>query len=239
MNMFPPSQKLGAYLGKARASRGFTLIELIVVIGIMVTMMALAGNLIFNKGKTQGLQSAVESLDGAVQEARLDAIARSTWTRLVIVAVPDDTSPDTRNLRQYGIMYLDRTHSPARWVLPSRLNMLPLGFYFSPTYSTLVDSQARSKMRGFSDKRATDLMLVPPYGKQEVYYVEFDPEGRVSYPTGATRMVVCAGSPSPSGQDHGMETAVDNDGRPITAGGFVLFSRGNTTRMRTREQIKP
>ena len=82
-------------------SKGFTLVELIVVITIMVAMMALAASMLRGGGRGQGLQAAVEMVDGMVQEARLDAMGKGTWSRLIIVSTPDD---EARNMRTLGVM---------------------------------------------------------------------------------------------------------------------------------------
>ena len=68
-------------------SKGFTLVELIVVITIMVAMMALAASMLRGGGRGQGLQAAVEMVDGMVQEARLDAMG----------TVPGGGSPEDFN----------------------------------------------------------------------------------------------------------------------------------------------
>ena len=77
-------------------SKGFTLVELIVVITIMVAMMAL--------------------VDGMVQEARLDAMGKGTWSRLIIVSTPDD---EARNMRTLGVM--SKNTRTGKWHLVNRL----------------------------------------------------------------------------------------------------------------------
>ena len=75
-----------AHFRFSAGGKGFTLVELIVVITIMVAMMALAASMLRGGGRAQGLQSAVEMVDGMVQEARLDAMGKGTWSRLIIVS---------------------------------------------------------------------------------------------------------------------------------------------------------
>ena len=109
-------------------SKGFTLVELIVVITIMVAMMALAASMLRGGGRGQGLQSAVEMVDGMVQEARLDAMGKGTWSRLIIVSTPED---EARNMRTLGVM--SKNTRTGKWHLVNRLQTLPAGFYISPT----------------------------------------------------------------------------------------------------------
>ena len=94
--------------------KGFTLVELIVVITIMVAMMALAASMLRGGGRAQGLQSAVEMVDGMVQEARLDAMGKGTWSRLIIVSTPDDAS---RNMRTLGVM--SKNTRTGKWQPPA------------------------------------------------------------------------------------------------------------------------
>ncbi len=70
-------------------------------------------------------------VDGMVQEARLDAMGKGTWSRLIIVSTPDDAS---RNMRTLGVM--SKNTRTGKWHLVNRLQTLPAGFYISPTYST-------------------------------------------------------------------------------------------------------
>lgn len=97
-------------------SKGFTLVELIVVITIMVAMMALAASMLRGGGRGQGLQAAVEMVDGMVQEARLDAMGKGTWSRLIIVSTPDD---EARNMRTLGVM--SKNTRTGKWHLVNRL----------------------------------------------------------------------------------------------------------------------
>ena len=61
-------------------SKGFTLVELIVVITIMVAMMALAASMLRGGGRGQGLQAAVEMVDGRSEERRVGKECRSRWS---------------------------------------------------------------------------------------------------------------------------------------------------------------
>lgn len=99
-------------------SKGFTLVELIVVITIMVAMMALAASMLRGGGRGQGLQSAVEMVDGMVQEARLDAMGKGTWSRLIIVSTPED---EARNMRTLGVMSKIRAPESGIWSTVCRL----------------------------------------------------------------------------------------------------------------------
>lgn len=214
--------------------KGFTLVELIVVITIMVSMMALAANMLRGGGKGHGLQSAVEMVDSLVQEARLDAMGKGTWSRLIIVSTPDDAS---RNMRSLGIM--SKNPRTGKWRLVNRLQTLPDGFYISPTYSTLLEDVKKIKgektiIRKFADGK--DTVKLQGNKMTDIYYIEFDEEGRMSQPNAPTRLVVVAGS---AGDGKDERPTPMTDGKPGMAGGIVIYPKGNISRLKTMEQVVP
>lgn len=216
--------------------KGFTLIELIVVITIMVAMMALAANMLRGGGRGQGLQSAVEMVDGMVQEARLDAMGKGTWSRLIIVSTPDD---EERNMRTLGVM--SKNTRTGKWQLVNRLQTLPSGFYISPTYSTLLEGSKRTSKdktipRSFSSRDGQDTVNLPGNRMTDIYFIEFDEEGRMSQPNAPTRLIVVAGS---AGNGKEERPSPMTDGRPGLAGGIVIYPKGNVSRLRTDEQVVP
>lgn len=234
MRNFPNRFKTAHFRLSAGAG-GFTLVELIVVITIMVAMMALAANMLRGGGRGQGLQSAVEMVDGMVQEARLDAMGKGTWSRLIIVSTPDDES---RNMRTLGVM--SRNTRTGKWHLVNRLQTLPSGFYISPKYSTLLEgsgkSKAKSTYRSFASRDGQDTVNLPGNGMTDIYFIEFDEEGRMSQPNAPTRVVVVSGSAG-DGKDERPSSMVD--GKPGMAGGIVIYPKGNISRLRTDEQVAP
>ncbi|UQT43743.1 hypothetical protein M5E88_13965 [Akkermansia muciniphila] len=81
-------------------------------------------------------------VDGMVQEARLDAMGKGTWSRLIIVSTPDD---EARNMRTLGVM--SKNTRTGKWHLVNRLQTLPAGFYVSPAYSTLLEGSKKARAR--------------------------------------------------------------------------------------------
>ena len=211
-------------------SKGFTLVELIVV------MMALAASMLRGGGRGQGLQAAVEMVDGMVQEARLDAMGKGTWSRLIIVSTPDDES---RNMRTLGVM--SKNTRTGKWHLVNRLQTLPAGFYVSPAYSTLLEGSKKARgekstARGFASRDGQDTVNLPGNRMTDIYFIEFDEEGRMSQPNAPTRLVVVAGSAG-NGKEERPTPMVD--GKPGLAGGIVIYPKGNISRLRTTEQVIP
>ena len=235
------------------AMRGFTLVELIVVVAIIAIMLSLAGNMMKGAGKAQGLQAAVQQLQDMVQETRLEAISKSTWARLVVVSSPLDDSPNTKNLRYMAVMVkkAERTVDQrtkvggGQWEILSRGRYLPAGFFVSPQYSTLLPvtttREDRLSKQSPSFAQLVDKMRLTNQGEEDVFFIEFDPQGRMSEPSYPTRLVVIGAKPdrSASGDDAGIRPSpVDSKTKlPQSAGGIVIWPKGNISLLRTKEQV--
>lgn len=237
--------------------KGFTLVELIVVVVIMVILLSLAGNMMKNAGKGQGLSIAVQMLEDTVREARLEAKSKSTWTRVVLVSAPGDTGPDSKNLRHLTILVKDvvaltdrRKASSGEWKVLDGGKSLPNGFYLSPHYSTLLKTGASSggslgrKASTFS-QQLERMQLGPKSGPNaqpptEVYFIEFDPQGRMTEPAMPTRLVIIQAMADPTlgWHDQGIKPSpVDADGNPKNAGGITIWPKGMISRIKSRDQI--
>lgn len=175
-------------------------------------------------------------VDGMVQEARLDAMGKGTWSRLIIVSTPDD---EARNMRTLGVM--SKNTRTGKWHLVNRLQTLPAGFYVSPTYSTLLEGAKKARgekstARDFASRDGQDTVNLPGNRMTDIYFIEFDEEGRMSQPNAPTRLVVVAGSAG-NGKEERPTPMVD--GKPGLAGGIVIYPKGNISRLRTTEQVIP
>ncbi len=227
-------RQIGSNLRKSPViGKGFTLVELIVVITIMVAMMALAANMLRGGGKGQGLQSAVEMVDGLLKEAQLEAMGKGTWARLIVISTPDD--PDS-NMRTLAILTKSNKKSRKAWDRAGELYTLPTGFYISPQYSTALDAATGKKPKrdSFAGIECQDTTEIRGLGSLDYYFIEFDEEGRMSLPGAATRLVVVAGSAGDGKDERPMPMV---DGRPGMAGGVVIYPKGNISRLRTEEQV--
>ncbi len=234
-----------AQSGSLPKHKGFTLIELLVVISIMVTMLALAANMMKGGGRGQGLQSAVQLVDDMVQEARQTAMGKCTWSRLVVISTPDNES---RNMRTIGV--ISKHNKTNKWVLENRYQTLPQGFYVSPKYSTALDTavaldkvpkksgkRKKASRTGFGSADCQDSGRLPGYkDRVEYYFIEFDAEGRMSHPTEPTRLVVVAGTAGDGDEENPSPV---KDGKPGMAAGIVIYPKGHTGRLRTDEQVIP
>ncbi len=236
-------------------SKGFTLIEMLVVITIMGILMTMAASVLDDVGKGRTVEAAVADLEGMLQEAQATAIGNDTSTRVVIVDEPGDTSRDSKHLRYAIVMMLSKKEkskgeydgtdvsTEGRWRSASNGKSFPNGVFFSPHYSKPLEwaEQGDEEMLGH------DLMRIAGLGEVNVYYVEFDEKGRFVAPladplnpTAPQRLVVIKGSRTNSKKyrDGVAPTELDSKGRPLGAKGVVLWPSGDTSRLRTLEQIQ-
>lgn len=242
MNRFP-----------TRQHGGFTLIELLVVITIIGIMMSLASTVLRDPGTGRTLDSGVDLLTNLVQEARATAQGNDTYTRLVIADDPKDTSQDTRHLR-YMVVQMFRKSSndtgrydassvnmQGEWVSTSAGVLLPAGVFFSPTYS-----HALSWADGGGDRIGTTVARLSRNKKARVYYFEFDEKGRFVSPASGPgspsqpqRIVLINGrmGTGRNSQDGVIPLQLDEQRRPAGAKGIVIWPTGNTSPLRTKEQI--
>jgi len=71
-------------LSRARLSRGFTLLELLIVVGIVIILSALAVPVIQNTMRVYAMRSAISSITGVISSTRYQAIFNGCQSQLVI-----------------------------------------------------------------------------------------------------------------------------------------------------------
>lgn len=236
-----------------RDSKGFTLVELMVVMTIIGIMLTLATTVLRDSGTTRTLDSGLDVLQNLVQEARTTAQGNDTYTRIVIANDPKDTGKDSRHLRYLVVQIFRKNATQAEsydgtreittgeWVSTSAGVMLPPGVYFSPTYSRSLHWATGSR-----DRINTDRAELARNKSSRIYYFEFDPKGRYvapgSSPNSASqphRLVLINArlGEGRNSKDGIIPLQVDSEHRPLGAKGIVLWPEGNTSLLRTREQI--
>ncbi len=82
-----PTQALSQTMNNATSAKlgftrnpAFSLIELLVVMGVIVLLVALSAPTLVDIARGQGMRRAVSELSGVLEEARINAMATSTWT---------------------------------------------------------------------------------------------------------------------------------------------------------------
>jgi prepilin-type N-terminal cleavage/methylation domain-containing protein len=102
---------------RARAARGFTLLELIVVIAIAGILSAMAVPMIFNTLRVYRMRSAVSSVTGLISNARYQAIFHGCKTQIVFTA-STYTYQISSEQPAYGGQACLTAYSPITTVLP-------------------------------------------------------------------------------------------------------------------------
>lgn len=233
---------------------GFTLIELLVVVAIISILMTMAASVLRDAGNNRGMQGAVEQLESMLREAQTTAIGNDTYTRLVIVDDPAEESKSSRHLRYMTVMKLNRDERKpgtydgsvlvggGRWSVTSNGTLLPEGVYFSPYYSKPLEWSEGKE----DDTIGRDVARLSGKGNSRIYYFEFDEKGRFvapmadpMHPTKHTRIVLINGKRSKGRNSHNgvAPNQLDSKKRPVGASGVVLWANGNTSRLRTIDQI--
>lgn len=237
--------------------KGFTLVELLVVIAILGVVMTMAAGVLRDAGKGRGIESGIELLESLVTEARATAQGNDTYTRLIIVADPKDSSADTIHLRYMTVQMFrkgtgkgdafDGTNvaEDGKWISTSSGVILPPGVFFSPTFSKPLPREdgAVGSMIGQGVTR------LPGRGQSRIYYVEFDEKGRFVAPmadplnlTCPQRLVLINGRPGKgrNAADGIVPRDTIKDGRevrPAGAKGICLWPSGDVSLLRTDDQV--
>ena len=107
-------------------ARAFTLVELMVVVGLITILAAFLG-LALSPGSAGSRLSSGETIaTGMVQAARAQAMLKSTKARCIVNFDPDDRE---RYLRYLGVVFLNQKDN--LWYAANAGSYLPKGIYYS------------------------------------------------------------------------------------------------------------
>lgn len=212
-------------------TRGFTLVELLVVLVIISVLMGLGASVMKSATTAQGVSTAVTIAEGVFNEARTLAQSRGVHTRVIVPFGADDENHD-KNFRYLGIVEQEvntegePVYSGDTAVFKNRLSSrgksLPGKTFFNANLSSPINQESY-QIPGESTA-------------VQCYYYEFNAEGYLvdaestSGPSGS--IIIQSGRLAPN----------DSQPKPINttsrdAGGFAIWKRGNTTIYRSVDQI--
>lgn len=211
-------------------TRGFTLVEMLVVIAIIASMLTIGALGMKNLSKARGVSAGLPVAEAVFSEARSLAVGKGTKARVLIHSQndPDDEYHRERFLSYMTVAYeeLDDAGQPTgNWVLSSRGSRLPKGVFFVESLSE-TDGPSIPEMT----------ITLPGNSSSTCFYYEFNSEGLISDPVASgntvPRFVIRAGSLPP-----GADEPIANSTAKKNLGGFVIWRSGRTSVFRHPDQI--
>ena len=169
-------------------SRGFTLLELLVVIGIISILLVAVIPAVTSLSKSSGRKGALSNLLGAIEQARALAIkdGRSTYVAFVTSSIPA-TLEQEYAYRAYAI-FEDDASNPNTQVQVTNWKKLPIGISFRAKNSAAVTSVTAN-----GNGEYTLPLQFSPGGTStpaSCHCIEFTPAGEVLYPSGSNPIVL-------------------------------------------------
>lgn len=184
--------------------RGMTLVEVLVVLAIMLTLLALVGSTFQSLGRTTEITNSIQSVANVLNVARQIAVSRNEYTQ-VRLYLPQTSSGDFR-AGQYTGMAVFRGDSPyytneagyaqlissGRMRAEGNVTWLPQSCIIvnSTTYSPLLESLNADPLRKMTG------MTFPDGKKYDAVSFYFKPDGSLDVPAGTTNALsVCSLQP--------------------------------------------
>ena len=155
-------------------SRAFTLVELLVVIGIISLLLVAVIPAVTSLSKSSGSKSAVSGLMNSLEQARALALTSGSATYVVFA---DQTTPENYRCKAY-IVFQEKNFVPTA---VTKWNFLPTGISFLPNTGLLTTPPTP----------AIPFICPGTIGVTPALpYLKFDSNGMVAAPTVATGLFV-------------------------------------------------
>src|SRR5436190_12422838 len=182
-------------------SRGFTLLELLVVMGIMAIALAALVPAVTSLSKSGGRRAARNSLLGGIEQARAEAIKSSQATYVVFPAFTSGTQStlDRYNYRSYAI-FEDDAANPGNVKQLTEWKSFPIGVALRAAGTAALSNLADPATLGVAFSFAPDTSAAP------LKCFKFNANGEVQAPAANVLLGIF------EGYVNGSEVATTKDG---------------------------
>ena len=200
-------------------AKGFTLIEVLVVMAIIATLLGLGVGAIKSMASSKGVSTAVPLAESVFKHAREVAKATSKKTLVVVYADDSGTNEETRDryLRMIGVA---QTNDVGDTRLIGRPVTLPSNTYYNANLSNKNVVASKCIFPGSTDKK-------------DCYTYGFNSEGNMATNINQVKQFVVQAGKLRPGED--APDADSNNSRDI--GGFRIFASGSTAIYRSPSQL--
>lgn len=210
-------------LQQQKRNRGFTLVELIVVITIIASLLAVGVGTIKNVAGSKGVSTGVSLAEGVFDHARNLAKANGK-ARVLVYADEGGDNADKREryLRLLAVSKLKIKDDPSdadEWILAGSGTSLPADTFFNANLCAGVQ-KITAVFPGSSTAKSC-------------YVYEFNSEGALINPTTKGAFIMQSGRLLP-----GQTVPKNMPSRSRDVGGFAIWSTGKTSTFRSPDQIE-
>ena len=225
------------------SQRGFTLVELLVVVTIIGILLTVGSFGLRNFSKAAGVSAGIPIAEAMFAEARSLALGQGRKARVLINANPED---EERYLR-YMIVVVQSQDDENRWIAAGKGAYLPKGVYFSQKYSYVNHASSIGEIpqvvgRGKDIYSSQDSSESNANLSSEYFYYQYNAEGIAENIDDAggdatankiASFIIGTGSKPPGALSPRVSagTGIKN------FGGFVVWSRGTTSTFKHPDQM--
>jgi prepilin-type N-terminal cleavage/methylation domain-containing protein len=158
-------------------SRAFTLLEMLLVVGIISILLVALIPAVTSISKSSGSKAAVSNLMNTLEQARALALTSGSATYVVFA---DQTTPENYRCKAYIVFQDDKNFNQ---VAVTKWYFLPTGISFQPK-TGLLTAQTKTPPLKFSCPGTVSPTPVA------LPFIKFDSNGMVAEPTAASNMFV-------------------------------------------------